>query len=196
MNSKLVSLVLILICVRGAAQSQTGAAAKGQEPEQTVFGAEALPGEALVKKPVEIPNGVLQILRDNLYRGTINCIKNVNGLEPQQVPASWFMASEIHLDGAGEIDLIVRPGDLMQSPSPNRWLFGAHAVPFWIVGNTGGKYELLLNTVADGLRVLDSRTNGYRDIEIGSLTAVSLTTLTLKFDGHHYQLSETKRESN
>ena len=169
--------------------------AKDQPPEQTSFGAEALPGEVLVKEPVEIPVSALQVLRDTLSQGTIECIKNLEGLTPEQVQASWFVASKIHLDGPSETDLIVEPADMRESPSPNRCLFGAHAVPFWILRNTGGKYELLLETYADCLTVLDSRTNGYRDIQVLSLTAVTTTTAVFKFTVSQYKIAERKTEA-
>ncbi len=164
-----------------------------QQQEQTTFVSDT---DEPIKRPVDIPDEVLHILRENLGRGVNNCIKSDAGLTPEQVPASWFVASEIHLDGHSKADLIVRPTDLIQSQSTNRCLFGAHAVPFWVVGNTDGKYQLFINTLADGLRVLSSRTNRYRDIQIWSLTAVTLTTSTLKFDGHTYKLAKRRTKNN
>jgi hypothetical protein len=189
----LVQLLIFGALFVNAVQAQKPA--KDQEPEQTTFGSEAAPGEALIKKPVEIPDGTLQFLRDTLGRGTVNCIKNVNGLTPEQVPASWFVASRIHLDGPNEADLIVRPKDLGERPSRNRCLFGAHAVPFWVLRNRDGKYDLLLQTGGDGLQVLDSRTKGYRDIKALGLTAVSITFLTYQFDGEKYQPSKREEKS-
>ena len=200
MRPRLMLLTLVFLSLAGAPQSQTGGvpqqAAKVQQAEQTVFAAEALPGEALIKKPANIPDGALQILRDTLHRGTINCIKNVNGMTPDQIPASWFVASEIHLDGPDQADLIVQPNDSLPSPYPNRCLFGAHVVPFWVLGNTNGRYGLRLETVADGLKVLDSRTNWFRDIQTYSATIAARTTLLYKVSVYQYQLAEKKTEQN
>jgi hypothetical protein len=70
MKLKLALLALVFLSMAGAAQSQTGGApqqaAKVQQAEQTTFGAEAAPGEELIKKPVKIPDGALQVLRDTL----------------------------------------------------------------------------------------------------------------------------------
>jgi hypothetical protein len=186
---------LLLFGALFAIAVQAQKSATEQPPEQTTFGAGAAPGEALISRPVEIPDGALQFLRDTLGRGTVNCIKNVNGLTPERVPASWFVASEIHLDGPNEADLIVRPRDLEESPSPNRCLFGAHVVPFWVLRNRDGKYDLLLQTGGDGLQVLDSRTKGYRDIKAVGLTAVSITFLRYQFNGEKYQPSEREAKS-
>jgi hypothetical protein len=181
----LVRLLLFGVLFANAVHAQK--AAKDQEPEQTDFGSDP---EVLIRKPVEIPDGALPFLRDTLSRGTINCIKNVNGLTPEQVPASWFVASEIHLDGPNDIDFIVQPKALGKSPSPNGCLFGAHVVPFWVLRNRDGNYDLLLQTGGDFLQVLDSRTNGYRDVKGIGLTAVSATSVTFRFDGKKYQASE------
>ena len=48
-------------------------------------------------------------------------------------------------------------------------------------------FELLLNAPAHDLYVRNARTNGYRDIEILVATAVSVSTVTLKFDGERYK---------
>ena len=195
MDSKAIFLALAVLAGPSASQCQslgaTPTPAKHQQREQTTFASDT---NEPVQKPAEVPDEVLQILRDNLGRGVVNCIENDAGLTPQQVPASWFVASEIHLDGRGEVDLIVRPQDMIQSQSLNRCLFGAHAVPFWDIGQIGSKYELLFNALADGLRILNSRRNGYRNIQIWSLTAVTLTTSTLKFDGYQYRLSDHKKK--
>jgi hypothetical protein len=116
-----------------------------------------------------------------------------DGLERDQVPASWFVASEIHLDGVHEDDLIVQPRDLGQSPSPNHFLFGARIVPFWVLLGAAGKYRLVLGVRADGLDVLDSRTNGYKDIQVRQLTATKVTTVLFKRRGK-YEVAETKTE--
>lgn len=185
-------LVLAAVPGSGVAGQET---AKDQQSEQTSFGAEAAPGEVLIKKPVQVPDAALQVLRDTLVRGTLNCIKNRDGLTAEQVPASWFVGSEIHLSGPGETDLVVQPADMTrESPPPyNTCLFGAHVVPFWVIReNPSGRYSLLLETYAVGLDVLDSRTNGYRDIQTEDTTAVTYTTILYQMAVAQYQLAEKK----
>jgi hypothetical protein len=118
-------LVLAAVFECGAVAQQP---AKNQESEQTGFGAGVPPGEVAIKKPVRIPDAALQVLRDGLGPGTLDCVRNMEGLSAEQVPASWFVGSEIHLNGPDETDLVVQPADMRESPSPNRCLFGA-AIP-------------------------------------------------------------------
>ncbi|MGA8871157.1 MAG: hypothetical protein WB460_08460 [Candidatus Acidiferrales bacterium] len=189
-TSKRVIQILALVMTFG--QSLGGqSVANHHQSEQTSFGAEAIPGEVLVKNPVEVPKTALLVLQGALSRGALNCVR-FEKVRPEEIPSSWFVASEIHLDGPNEIDLIIRPQALPESPSPNRCLFGAHAVPFWILVKADEGYRLLLKTTGDALQIMDQRTRGYRDIEVWSLTAATRTALILKFDGNRYQLAERR----
>lgn len=182
--------LLYFLLVAALASNGEGQKLTDHQPlEQTSFGAEAAPGQVLIRKPIKIPDKALQLLRDTLSRGALNCIKS-EGLEAEQVPASWFAASEIHLDGANDVALVIEPAELPPAEGSNRCILGAHAVPFWVLGNTHGRYRLLLATDADGLEILDSRTNGYRDVHTFNLTATSETILLFKFYVAQYQLSD------
>lgn len=189
---KLLALGLALTVLTAVALAQGDDQTHPQE--QTVFSADTIPGQQQVSKPVEVPDAALQVLRDTLSRSAINCIKNVNQFTPDQVSASWFVGSEIHLNGPEELDLIVQPKDMQQSPSPNRCLFGAHVVPFWVLRNKDGRYTMLLETYADALQVLNSRTNWYRDIQTFSTTATTHTSILYKMDVAQYQTSERKTD--
>jgi len=81
---------------------------KVDQPEQTIFGSDAGSPEEFTQKPVEVPAAAVQVIQDSFVRGTLNCLKHF-GTTPDEVPASWFVASEIHLKGPEEIDLIVSP---------------------------------------------------------------------------------------
>jgi hypothetical protein len=191
---RLLALVAVLECSLIAQKPS-----KDQQQEQTTFGSDAASAEEFTRKPVEVPAGALQVLRDTLTmdRGTLYCIKK-GGLEPDQVSASWFVGSEIHLDGPEEVDLIVRPNvfklGTRELPEAASCLLGAHVIPFWVLRNIGGRYSLLLETWVVTLGVLSSRTNGYRDIQTISSTAVTRTTLLYKMDVAQYQLAEKKTE--
>jgi hypothetical protein len=156
--------------------------------EQTSFGS-----EAPVRSPVTIPDDALLVLTDFLGQGTTNCLKNMAKLTPERVPASWFVASEIHLNGPNEVDLIVQPNNDTRELGSG-CLRGAHVVPFWVL-TKGRRYELLLATDADALQVLDSRTNGHRDIQTTAHTAISNTVLLFKFFAQ-YQLSKKRTEND
>lgn len=150
--------------------------------EQFSFSAE----DEAVRRPASLPEDVLNILRID-KRASI-CEQN-EGIAPAGVPASWFTASQIHLAGSDETDLVVRPGtpsDWKSGPSPNRCLFGANTIQFWIFSETPSA-KLLLSVGAHDLTVLDTQGKGYRDVEIdvGGLAGVSTTVF--RFDGQRYQ---------
>ncbi len=176
-----------------------GASAVGQssandrEPEQTIFDAEPDSGGMLVKRPVEIPDSALQVLRDTLTGGIFNCLR-ARGTTPAQAPASWFQASAVHLNGPTEVDLIVLPNvlDIAKPTNPGGCLLPAHCGPFWVLGPgiASGRYGLLLATYGLRLEVLNSRTNRYRDIQIGS----ARTTALYKFTVQQYHLAEKKTD--
>jgi hypothetical protein len=174
---------------------------KVDQSEQTIFGSDAGSPEEFTRKPVEVPGAALQVIRDSFVRGTLNCLKHF-GTTPDVVPASWFVASEIHLDGPDEIDLIVRPNVLRiaadKTPlhEASGCMLGANVIPFWVLRNTSGRYGLLLETHALELEVLDSRSNFYRDIPAMAATAVAHTTVLYKMSDAQYQFAERKTEPN
>lgn len=172
---------------------------KDDQPEQTSFRADPPPGIEFIRRPVEVPTAALQVLTDSLDRGTLNCLKH-HGITPETVPASWFVASEIHLDGPEEVDLIVQPNlsKIGTNELPHNEAFGcllgSNVGPFWVLRNISGRYGLLLATYALGLQVLDSRSNFYRDIQTEAATAVTRTTILYKMAIAQYQIAEKKTE--
>jgi hypothetical protein len=116
------------------------------------------------------------------------------GTTPEQAPASWFLASAVHLNGPDEVDLIVLPNvpDIAKSGNPGGCLLSANGGAFWVLGPgiASGRYGLLLATYAGRLEVLSSRTNGYRDIQTGYMS----TAMLYKYMVHQYQLAERKTE--
>jgi hypothetical protein len=90
----------------------------------------------------------------------------------------------------------VLPRELDSVPAENRRLIGANVASFWIFRKTAAGYSLVFDESVHDLEVLESRTNGYRDIRTTSATAVSVTTLLFRFNGEKYELyrRETKEE--
>jgi hypothetical protein len=96
---------------------------------------------------------------------------------PRDISRSWLTASKIHL-GEGVVGLIVMGPPLNNSP-------------FWILGQTSGGYDLVLDTVAADLDILKTRTNGLRDIETSVQTSVgSWASNIFQFDGQRYQVNK------
>jgi hypothetical protein len=123
-----------------------------------------------IQHPKDLPEGALQLLRND--RVILNCSRAAK-MSPDQVPALWFVAFEIHLDGSIEKDLIVQGRDLHLGPAPNRCLMGANVAPFRVLRKTQTGYSLVLGLAAHDLRVLETRSKGFRDIEASAMTAVT-----------------------
>jgi hypothetical protein len=193
----MVSKRLVRCVVLGGLLAATGEGVWGQNSasnhdlEQTVFDAEPDSSEMLVKVPAELPESALQVLRDTLTGGTLNCLK-ARGITPEQAPASWFLASEVHLNGPNEIDFVVLPNVAsdVDPKNPAGCLLPANGGPFWVLGPgiASGRYGLLLAAYGLRLEVLNSRTNRYKDIQIGD----GRIALLYEFTVHQYQLAEKK----
>jgi hypothetical protein len=140
--------------------------------EQLSFSVEEKP-----EHPVAVPEDVLQILRRN---------ERNRRLAQGEAPASWFVASEIHLNDDDLPDLIVMPS--------NPRLLGANIGPFWVFRNTPRGHELVLSESALVLDVLDTRTNSLRDLRLIALSAKEKFTVTYKFDGTAYQAGRSSQE--
>jgi hypothetical protein len=167
--------------------------------EQVNFNSEiGLPGEVFVKRPVEIPEGGLEVLRNT--ERIRRCLKT-GRLKPEEVPSSWFVGSEIHLDGSNEVDLVVLPNvpkivahDFPPNLDPGVCQLGAHTGPFWVLRNSGGHFELLLETNVQFLGVMDSKTKGFRDIRGDTGFVDGIDSITYRFDGTRYKAAERHQE--
>ncbi len=138
--------------------------------EQYTFSAE----DASVKRPVSVPPAVNRILA---HEPDVMGVLEYEHLAPDAVPGSWLLASEIHLTNSAEKDLVV----IAEGP-----LSGANVTTFWIFRATDHGYELLLNAPAHDMVVKNSRTNSYRDIELLSATAVTMSKVLCKFKDGTY----------
>jgi hypothetical protein len=170
-------LLFAAILMTGAAKPQQGN--KSIPSEQTRFGLE----ESVVH-PVPVPSKVVAILKDDAEVRSRGCRDQAESAN--QVSASWFEASQIHLDGSGEVHLLVK--------AKNGCLFGANIGPFWIFRNTPQGYQLVLNVSALGVELLRSRTNGYRDVSAGAVAGGKAVSVIFKFDGRKYLEARTKTE--
>ncbi|HKF20966.1 MAG TPA: hypothetical protein VKE93_05325 [Candidatus Angelobacter sp.] len=176
MNSKRFGTTLLTFLVMGCAAT---AQVKGSHPsEQTHFSAEV----EGVDKPVTLPQDVVAILgKDEMVR---NALENEN-VPAEKMPLSWFSASAIHLSNSGKVDLVV---------AGNPPLAGANVTTFWVFRATPHGYELVLNAPAHDLAVMNTRSRGYRDIELISMTAVQMSSVLCRFDGARYTKYKARSE--
>jgi hypothetical protein len=142
-------------------------------PEQLVFRA----GEKAVDHPVPLPRDVFDIL---VRAGVVPPhFEDGRAVTPENVPPSWFSASIVHLAGKKEKDLLVMGiGGIREG----------NVTSFWIFRPEGKTFQLLLaGSVALRLEIKETRTHGYRDIDITSLAAVDEMTSHLRFRDGSYQ---------
>jgi hypothetical protein len=168
----LIASVVLLSCTPYALEP-TQARAR----EQTIFEA-----EGRIRRPVAIPDDVLQILR----KDERNQRSLAQGQTPADMPASWFVGSTIHLNDDGLPDLVVM--------AANPKLLGANLVPFWIFRNTPQGHQLVLAVNSLGLKVLKTKTNGYRDITTTEVAAAEITDTRYALKGNEYQVVRTSKE--
>jgi hypothetical protein len=95
-------------------------------------------------------------------------------------------ASEVHLAGPSEKDIVVMAVGSLR---------GANITRFWVFRPTDRRFEMLLDARVHDLIVKKSRSNGYRDIELLSATAVTVSTVIVRFDGTKYQTYKTRSET-
>jgi hypothetical protein len=162
---------LLLIAFAAATEQ-----AKPSLAEQAHFSAD----DESVQRPGSVPEGVLQILRRD--RDVLNVLK-CEHLPAEQLPASWFRASETHLDGPNETDMIV----IAAGP-----LIGANVTTFWVFRPTAQGYELVLLVATHDLSIKKHRSHGYRDILARRQTAIEFVSILYRFDGKQYQPYRTK----
>jgi hypothetical protein len=179
---KLVSLFVLALAINAAVGQKASVSAF----EQSQFSMET--DVVPILHPIDLPEGALQVLRND--RSILNC-SGADKMTADQVPAVWFVASEVHLGGPREIDLVVQGRDLHVKLPPNLCLMGVNIKPFWVFRQTEQGYSLVLSTSAHDLRVLGTRSKGFRDIEASAMTAVTGYSTTYKFDGEKYQVSKT-----
>jgi hypothetical protein len=133
-----------------------------------------------IVKPATLSEGALRALEKDA--DIASCMENEN-LSPGQLPFSWFIGSQIHLDGPDEIDLIVLP-----NLTANTCFVGPYTAKFWVLRMTRKGYELALSVHTHGMEVLKRSWKGYRDIETTVSTLHGTTTTLFRFDGKQYAL--------
>jgi hypothetical protein len=183
-------LALEMFGVGGQAQ-QTG---KTRQHEQSGFSVEQeiVP----VEKPTILPRGALQVLAKEA--GVASCLENEN-VSSDQLPPSWFVGSEIHLNGPDEADLVVLPNlatGTHDGPGPAACFLGANTGQFWILRKTRDGYRLVLSVFTHSLTVLNSKWKGYRSIEAITISLATNTRTFFRFDGKEYKLYMEKTQPN
>jgi hypothetical protein len=168
MRNQAMLFALVTLAFPSAARSQrfTQNIAK----EQTLFGAE----DATVERPVKVPEGALELLRKD---DTVIQYLHAEKQSADHLTSEPFLASEIHLDGPKETDLIVMGIGRLRG----------NAATFWVFRDLQHGYALVLKVTSHDLRVETSRWKGLRNITAASPVAGFATEVSYRFDGARYQ---------
>jgi hypothetical protein len=147
--------------------------------EQTSFNMEfpfeqPVPLSGAAKKALANDPAVADVMRDDQ-------------LSIDTIPKDWFTASEVHLGPKSETDLVVRGMGISLGP---------YSAGFWILRQTPQGYEIVLAVHTHSLALLDSSTNGFRDIETVLPTGGQSYLDKYSFDGHRYQKSPQIQEKS
>ena len=116
---------------------------------------------------------------------TVQDVLEDRDLRSENLPPSWFSASAIHLGSANRTDLVV----VGQPP-----ISGGNLAIFGVFCAAANGYQLALTAPAHDLVVKNALWNGYRNIELTSMTAVQISTVLLRFDGKRYREYRSKSE--
>jgi hypothetical protein len=176
-------LPIMLLLVGGTLWSAQKAPRIDHSREQTDFGAE---GD--FQRPAPIPVEALQSLRkSNGDDDLLRCAEQ-EGIPVAEIPARWFVASEIRLSRMSASGLVVRAEDAC--------LGGAHIAQFWVLAKSSAGYLIVFRGRADGLVVLPTRTNGYRDLQLTIVTQAGayIDYVDFRYSKGKYQESGNRLE--
>lgn len=169
----LIAIITLLLCSLTFGQSKRTPKAE----EQISFGS-----ETPIAKPVKLPKSVLAQLSEFEDSRLKQCQQSDLGLRESDI-SNHFAASVVNINNDGEQDLFVQ--------AQTSCFMGAHSTTFWIFAKVEQRlfpgYDLIFSVSTDGLEILKTYTNGYRDIRATGHTAIELYSTTWKFDGQKYQ---------
>jgi hypothetical protein len=175
----LVSCVLGIAIIASAPGASTPQTAKPPTPpEQADF---AMVEES-PDRPVDVPAEVLAQLKKDEF--VLSCLQE--GQSSSDLAGDWFVGSVIQLGNQKHDGMVVQPRKHPATVEP--CLLHVHSMPFWVFVKTRNGYALVLTDSVQLLRVLRTKSNGYRDIETSMSTTLGETRWFYKFDGHKYSL--------
>jgi hypothetical protein len=135
-------------------------------------------------KPFEHPAPVSpEVLRVLVKSDAAKDILDSAAESGQADTGQLFRAREVHLGRGKDVDLVV----IGRPPKP-----GLDPDWFWVVRSAQRNPQVVLYAGSSTLKLLESRTNGYRDIVMISPLASRTRCVTYHFDGNRYDVSQEK----
>jgi|SRR6185312_1505817 hypothetical protein len=171
--SRTTCLLVLLVVAAGIAASQ--ARKTHLLHEQTLF-REDKP----LQHPVPVSQDVLRVLleRDEVKQGL-----DFSSDSERNNPTQLFRAAEVYLSSSDEVGLVVI-GIPPMTGADNDW--------FWVVRSPRHNPSVVLFSGGDYLQLLNSGTNGLRDIRRLFSTASETRETIYKFDGTRYKIAKDK----
>jgi hypothetical protein len=167
---------LIAFSVVSSCALSVGISTKPASEEESIFSA-----EDTAVKPVSLPSEIVAILAQD---ARVQEELRIEGVSAEALPSRWFVLSEVHLKSPGEREFIV------MGTGP---LLGANVTTFWVFRPVSRNLVLILRATAHTLALNDTRSRGYRDIELISATAVQYTNVVYQFNGETYERQTSSR---
>jgi hypothetical protein len=152
--------------------------ALGQNPSKTANPQTLFQLEERFTHPSTLPSSVLATLQADTSNQQLFESCPTRGIQ-HEIPSSWFLAAEVDLKHGDPSGLVVR--------ADNGCLWGANIGPFWVFRRADIGYELFLDASALGLELLETRTNGYRDIRLNSASGGEVHSTVFKFIEGRYR---------
>jgi hypothetical protein len=178
----IVRVIPLFALIPCAAQSEPHDASK----QQTTFSADT---EEPFERPIVLPAEALEALATSKLSADMlrDCAEN-EGKKVGEIPASWFVGSQIELSGLHSSGLVVR--------GEHGCFWGAHITQFWLLTKAGTHYHVVFTGRADAFLILAKRTNGYPDLQlifVGKAGA-EITYVTFEYGIGGYTESDRKTD--
>lgn len=172
---KAVLLVIAVLCVQSSGAQQAKRA--------YIHGQRAFSENEPIKHPVAVPPRVIRLLMKTKEAA----IARSYGRDFPDDPSELFQAAEIHLARPDQVDLVVIGEDPM-SGADNTW--------FWLVRSAYTKPRIILFAGGNGIKVKETRANGYLDIHCFWSSPSATSDELYRFDGTKYRLVREKWTPN
>lgn len=119
----------------------------------SIFGLESLMDS---KEQITPPPAISALVKKKEKKDLDDCQKDKHYTAKEM--EEFFGAVILNLNNDGKDDYLLYPKKYCSN------MFGAHAIPYWVVMSSAKGYRLVKSGGTDAVKILDSKTNGTNDI--------------------------------